>query len=60
MKHVISLFIILFICPFVNGQIKSDKLQKEQKILEKKITQTKALLNKVQNNAKNSFTEIKS
>jgi septal ring factor EnvC (AmiA/AmiB activator) len=58
MKHVISLFIILFICPFVNGQIKSDKLQKEQKILEKKITQTKALLNKVQNNAKNSFTEI--
>jgi peptidoglycan hydrolase CwlO-like protein len=47
------------ICNFVNGQVKSDKLQKEQKIIEKKISQTKALLNKVKNNAKNSFTELK-
>jgi hypothetical protein len=46
------------ICNFVQGQVKSDKLRKEQKIIEKKITQTKALLNKVQNNAKSSFTEI--
>ena len=59
MKHVISLFLMLFICNFVHGQVKSDKLQKEQKIIEKKISQTKALLNKVKNNAKNSFTELK-
>jgi murein hydrolase activator len=58
MKHAISLFLMLVICNFVHGQVKSDKLRKEQKIIEKKITQTKALLNKVQNNAKSSFTEI--
>ena len=58
MKHVISLFLMFVICNFVQGQVKSDKLRKEQKIIEKKITQTKALLNKVQNNAKSSFTEI--
>ena len=46
MKHVISLFLMLFICNFVHGQVKSDKLQKEQKIIEKKISQTKALLKK--------------
>ena len=33
MKHVISLFLMLFICSFVHGQVKSDKLQKEQKIM---------------------------
>ena len=32
MKHVISLFLMLVICNFVHGQVKSDKLQKEQKI----------------------------
>ena len=43
MKHVISLFLMFVICNFVQGQVKSDKLRKEQKIIEKKITQTKAI-----------------
>ena len=60
MRHVISLFLMLILSAFVHGQVKSDKLQKEQKIIEKKISQTKALLNKVKNNAKNSYTELKS
>ncbi len=59
MRHVISLFLMLILSAFVHGQVKSDKLQKEQKIIEKKISQTKALLNKVKNNAKNSYTELK-
>lgn len=59
MKCVISLFLIFIICSVAHGQVKSEKLQKEQKIIEKKISQTKALLDKVKNNAKNSFTELK-
>jgi len=59
MKSVISLFLIFIICSVAHGQVKSEKLQKEQKIIEKKISQTKALLDKVKNNAKNSFTELK-
>jgi hypothetical protein len=59
MKPVISLFLILFFFSFAHGQVKSDKLQKEQKVIEKKISQTKSLLDKVKNNAKNSITELK-
>ncbi len=59
MKSVISLFLIFIICSFAHGQVKSEKLQKEQKIIEKKISQTKALLDKVKNNTRNSFTELK-
>lgn len=59
MKSVISLFLIFIICSVAHGQVKSEKLQKEQKIIEKKISQTKALLDKVKNNTKNSFTELK-
>ena len=59
MKSVISLFLIFIICSVAHGQVKSEKLQKEQKIIEKKISQTKALLDKEKNNAKNSFTELK-
>ena len=59
MKSVISLFLIFIICSNAHGQVKSEKLQKEQKIIEKKISQTKALLDKVKNNTKNSFTELK-
>jgi len=59
MKPVISLFFILFYFSFAHGQVKSDKLQKEQKVIEKKISQTKSLLDKVKNNTKNSITELK-
>lgn len=59
MKSVISLFLIFIICSIAHGQVKSEKLQKEQKIIEKKISQTKALLDKVKNKTKNSFTELK-
>ena len=59
MKSVISLFLIFIICSVAHGQVKSEKLQKEQKIIEKKISQTKALLDKVKNNTRNSFTELK-
>ena len=59
MKSVTSLFLIFIICSIAHGQVKSEKLQKEQKIIEKKISQTKALLDKVKNNTRNSFTELK-
>ena len=59
MKSVISLFLIFIVCSIAHGQVKSEKLQKEQKIIEKKISQTKALLDKVKNNTRNSFTELK-
>lgn len=59
MKSVISLFLIFIICSIAHGQVKSEKLQKEQKIIEKKISQTKALLDKIKNNTRNSFTELK-
>ena len=59
MKLVINLFTILLLCFSVQGQVKSDKLEKEKKIIEKKISQTKALLNKVKNKAQNSISELK-
>ena len=59
MKLVINLCTILLLCFSVQGQVKSDKLEKEKKIIEKKISQTKALLNKVKNKAQNSISELK-
>jgi murein hydrolase activator len=59
MKLVINLFTILLLCFSVQGQVKSDKLEKEKKIIEKKISKTKALLNKVKNKAQNSISELK-
>ena len=47
MKHVISLFLMLFICNFVHGQVKSDKLQKEQKKTQDIITSIKWSLDRM-------------
>ena len=58
MKNVIS-FLIIFFFGFVVVAQNSDKLQKEQKKLEKKISQTKSLLSKVKKNATNSLSELK-
>jgi hypothetical protein len=58
MKNVISLLIIFFF-GFSGFAQNSDKLQKEQKKLEKKISQTKSLLSKVKKNATNSLSELK-
>lgn len=59
MKYVINcLFIILFINSFF-AQTSSDKLKKEQQKLEKKISNTKILLNKVKTNQQASLNELK-
>ncbi len=43
MKSVISLFLIFIICSVAHGQVKSEKLQKEQKIIEKKNLTNKSI-----------------
>jgi len=59
MRLVISfLAFFLSIC-FVSGQQSSDNLKKEQRKLEKKIAQTKSLLNKVQSNSSVSLNEVR-
>ena len=58
MKNVIN-FLIIFFFGFTVLAQNSDKLQKEQKKLEKKISQTKSLLSKVKKNATNSLSELK-
>lgn len=59
MKYVINfLFIVLSFNSFI-AQTSSDKLKKEQQKLEKKISNTKVLLNKVKSNQQASLNELK-
>ena len=59
MKSAINLVVLLLFFGFVNGQTSSDKLKKEQQKLEKKISNTKVLLNKVKSSSQASLNEIK-
>ena len=59
MKSSINLVVLLLFFGFVNGQTSSDKLKKEQQKLEKKISNTKVLLNKVKSSSQASLNEIK-
>jgi len=59
MRHVINLiFVSLFLTFSLYGQKAPEKLKQEQRKLEKKITQTKALLKSVQANSKASLQEV--
>ncbi len=58
MKFVISLLICSFL-PNLFSQTSSSALKKEQKKLEKKISNTKSLLNTVKSNANNSLNELR-
>ena len=60
MKNVSSLFVFLLLFTFcVQGQSTSDKLKKDQARLERKIADTKSLLNKSKTNTKTSLSELK-
>lgn len=59
MKSAINLVVLLFFFGIAYGQTSSDKLKKEQQKLEKKISNTKALLNKVKSNSQASLNELK-
>lgn len=58
MKFVISIS-IFFLIPSLFCQTSSEALKKEQKKIEKKISNTKALLNTVKNNANASLNELR-
>ena len=58
MKFVISIS-IFFLVPSLFCQTSSDALKKEQKKIEKKISNTKTLLNTVKNNANISLNELR-
>jgi septal ring factor EnvC (AmiA/AmiB activator) len=59
MKSAINLVVLLLFYGIVNGQTSSDKLKKEQQKLEKKISNTKFLLNKVKSSSQASLNELK-
>lgn len=59
MKNVIKCLLLLWLTSPVFAQHNQDNLKKEQRKLEKKITQTKSLLKKVQLNSKASLQEVK-
>ena len=59
MKSAINLVVLLLFYGLVNGQTSSDKLKKEQQKLEKKISNTKFLLNKVKSSSQASLNELK-
>tara|TARA_B110000285_G_scaffold206839_1_gene245734 strand:+ start:1858 stop:3120 length:1263 start_codon:yes stop_codon:yes gene_type:complete len=60
MKNVSSLFVFVLLFTFgVSGQSTSDKLKKDQARLERKIADTKSLLNKSKSNTKTSLSELK-
>ncbi|MDB2408218.1 peptidoglycan DD-metalloendopeptidase family protein [Crocinitomicaceae bacterium] len=59
MKRVINVILFFSICFSALSQSKSDKLKREQKKLEKKITNTKSLLQKVSSNREASLNELK-
>ena len=58
MKFVISISIVFLVSSFFS-QTSSSALKKEQKKIEKKISNTKTLLNKVKNNADISLNELR-
>jgi murein hydrolase activator len=58
MKHVINIIFILFFCVIANGQTAKSKLRKEQLKSEKKINQTKLMIDKIKNSSANSLSEI--
>ena len=59
MKSVINFILFFGLCFSVMSQSKSDKLKKEQKKLEKKISNTKNLLKKVSSNREVSLNELR-
>ena len=59
MKHVINTILITFFCFSLFAQTQSEKLKKEQKKLEKKISNTKNLLKKVSSSRETSYNELK-
>ncbi len=59
MKNVISLILILVVALSVHAQQDQNKLKREQQKLEKRISNTKKLLNKVKNNSQASLNEIR-
>ena len=59
MKHVINTILISFFCFGLFAQTQSAKLKKEQKKLEKKISNTKSLLKKVSSSREASYNELK-
>ena len=59
MKHVINTILITFFCFGLFAQTQSAKLKKEQKKLEKKISNTKNLLKKVSSSRETSLNELK-
>jgi septal ring factor EnvC (AmiA/AmiB activator) len=59
MKSAINLLVLLLFFAIAHGQTSSDKLKKEQQKLEKKISNTKVLLNKVKSNSQASLNELK-
>jgi murein hydrolase activator len=58
MKNAISLILVLFVFS-LSAQTSSDALKKEQKKIEKKIENTKLLLNKVKTNTEASLNELR-
>jgi septal ring factor EnvC (AmiA/AmiB activator) len=58
MKNVISCFIFIIVSFFASAQSKSEKLQNEQKLLEKNIANTKLLLEKTKSSKASSFNEL--
>lgn len=59
MKHAINTILISLFCFGLVAQTQSVKLKKEQKKLEKKISNTKSLLQKVSSSREASFNELK-
>ena len=59
MKNVIKLFLILVLSNVTFAQQDQQTLKKEQQKLEKRISNTKKLLNKVKNNSQASLNEIR-
>lgn len=59
MKNVSSLLIFLCFFGVVFGQSSQEKLKKEQQKLEKRISNTKALLSKVKSNSQASLNELR-
>jgi septal ring factor EnvC (AmiA/AmiB activator) len=59
MKNAINLFAFVLFFSTLSAQTSSDKLKKEQQKLEKKISNTKILLNKVKSNSQASLNELK-
>lgn len=59
MKNVSSLLFVLFFVSLSYGQSSQEKLKKEQQKLEKRISNTRALLSKVKSNSQASLNEIR-